>query len=381
MDLSENESLRSKGQQQCGDNNGDASAVTTTRNSNNKTNNGKDRASTGTDEENGLKLDEPIRDKDGRSWIRDDCLEFYRNKLLQLPISSDSTSSSSNHTKEQLSPKRPLICVQERVGLLRLGIDKAMGMKKRFPNAQFLEFGVHEGKDLVRMAVFLRSIEKRNFTRSQKKNSNTDIDIDIDIDTEPSYTTLHGFDSFEGLPEDWINGQIGTDDKPYHKQGAFDTGGEPPDVESLVDHSLKLRYHKRTNRTAVAVAAPPKCVDNIEFHKGWFHESLPPFLDDHDGTPVAFVHADADLYTSTLTFLRLICSRRLFRKGSVIVFDEFWNYPNWENGEHKAWYEIVAEFGLESKYEYFGYHAPHPTKPFKHYGYQSVGVVLTSDMD
>jgi hypothetical protein len=254
-----------------------------------------------------------------------------------------------------------------------LGIDKAMGMKKRFPNAQFLEFGVHEGKDIVRMAVFLRSIEKRKWSRSHKTNN-----ANTNTNSEPSYTTFHGFDSFEGLPEDWINGQIGADDKPYHKQGAFDTGGEPPDVKSLVNHSLKLKDHRRTNSTAVA---PTKCIDNVEFHKGWFHESLPQFLDDHDDTPVAFVHADADLCTSTLTFLRLICSRRLFRKGSVIVFDEFWNYPNWENGEHKAWYEIVDEFGLESKYEYFGYHAPHPTKPLKHYGYQSVGVVITSDMD
>jgi len=377
MGLSENESLSSKGQQQqCGDTNGDASAVIPTIIGNNKPNNGTNKAMF--HEENGLKLDEPIRDKDGRSWIRDDCLEFYRNKLLQLPplssCGNSTPSSSSNNSKySRTSPKRPLICVQERVGLLRLGIDKAMGMKKRFPNAQFLEFGVHEGKDLVRMAVFLRSIEERNFTRSLTKNTNTN--------TEPSYTTLHGFDSFEGLPEDWINGQIGTDDKPYHKQGAFDTGGQPPDVQSLVQHSIKLRYHKRTNRTATAVAAPPKPVDNIQFHKGWFHESLPPFLDDHDNTPVAFVHADADLYTSTLTFLRILCARRLFRKGSVIVFDEFWNYPNWENGEHKAWVDIVAEFGLDSKYEYFGVHAPHPTKPFGRYGFQSVGVVFTSDMD
>jgi hypothetical protein len=90
MGLFEKESLSSKGQK-CGDNNDDDNAVTT-RNSN-KTYNGKDRANTGTKEENGQKL-EPTRDGDGRSWIRDDCLEFYRNKLL-LPISSDSSSYNS----------------------------------------------------------------------------------------------------------------------------------------------------------------------------------------------------------------------------------------------------------------------------------------------
>ena len=136
--------------------------------------------------------------------------------------------------------------------------------------------------------------------------------------------------------------------------------------------------------TSPASAVPPVVgLDNVQFHKGWFHETLPQFLNDHT-EPVAFVHADADLYSSTITFLKMICERKLFRKGSVIVFDEFWNYPNWENGEYKAWLEIVDEFELESKYEYFGYHAPpdqHPTKKHKFFGYQSVGVLITCDMN
>ena len=303
------------------------------------------------------------------SWLREDCLEFYRTNLLHLP--SDPSSGS-------LARRSPATQVKDRVGLLRLGINRAMVVKKRFPDAQFLEFGVHEGKDLVRMATFLRSVEEKKSSKPNCTNRND----------KPSYTTFHGFDSFEGLPEDWDNGQFGADNKPLHKRGAFDTGGETPDVNHLVNNSLRLGEHGRTNCVEEKssfqsrVAQTTIRVDNIEVHKGWFHDSLPKFLDDHDGTPVAFVHADADLYSSTLTFLRLICERRLFRKGSVIVFDEFWNYPNWENGEYKAWLEIVNEFGLEFKYEYFGYHAPHPSaKKFKQYGYQSVGVVITRDAE
>ena len=283
------------------------------------------------------------------SWLREDCLDFYRNELL-------SSSSSS---------KKPVIAVKERISLLRHGIVRAMGVKKRFPDALFLEFGVHEGKDLVRMAAFLRSIEER---QKQKEDSN-------DNTNSSTYTRFHGFDSFEGLPEDWINGQMGANDEPYHKKGAFDTGGSSPDVEHLIEHNLKLRDHGRSQTSLFATD------NNIFFHKGWFHESLPPFLDSHSGiSSVAFVHADADLYTSTITFLRLICERKLFRRGSVIVFDEFWNYPHWQEGEFKAWKEIAEDFGLE--YEYFGYHARPPNvKKFKHYGYQSVGVVITSDMD
>ena len=91
------------------------------------------------------------------------------------------------------------------------------------------------------------------------------------------------------------------------------------------------------------------------------------------------MHADADLYASTLTFLTILCERKLLCKGTVIIFDEFWNYPHWQDGEFKAWSEIVEAFGLQ--YEYFGFHAPHgAAKSFKQFGYQSVGVMIKNDM-
>lgn len=328
------------------------------------------------------KIGQNLDCKDASSWIRDDCLEFYRNELLLL--SSDPSSNSQR-------PKRPPTQVKDRVGLLRLGVNRAMLVKKRFPDALFLEFGVHEGKDLVRMAAFLRYIEGPKTPKSRSKGNTVTSKI-TDTSKPPVYTTFHGFDSFEGLPEDWINGQFGADDKPYHKRGAFDTGGSKPDVDNLLNNCVKLGVHGKFTVTgsyddseqqspAAASSATTKRLDNIEFHKGWFHESLPGFLDEHANIPIAFIHADADLYTSTITFLRLICERRLLRKGSVILFDEFWNYPGWEEGEYKAFLEIVDEFGLEFNYEYFGYHGLNSNaKRLKHYGYQSVGVVITSDM-
>ena len=274
------------------------------------------------------------------SWLREDCFEFYQNKLLF------SNSSST-----------PAIPVKDRVRLLRLAIGRAMGLKKRFPEALFLEFGVHEGKDLVRMAKFLSRLEEQD----KSKIGNT-------------RTIFHGFDSFEGLPEDWINGQVGCDQQPVHKKGAFGTGGETPDIANLDLNLGEHRHGPGREPSSVVVGHP------VAFHKGWFHESLPVFLNEHPGTPVAFVHADADLYASTLTFLTLLCQQKLFCKGSVIVFDEFWNYPHWQDGEFKAWNEIVERFQLE--YQYFGYHAPHPNaKKFKQFGYQSVAVVITKDME
>ncbi len=289
--------------------------------------------------EGGTETDSPQRTP---SWLREDCFDFYQKELL--------CSNSST----------PTIPVKDRVSLLRVAISRSMGLKKRFPEAQFLEFGVHEGKDLVRMAKFLSRLEE------QDKSKITD-----------TRTVFHGFDSFEGLPEDWINGQVGCDEKPFHKKGAFGTGGETPDVANLVGHRLNLgEYRHGPGQEPSSFAAH----NQITFHKGWFHESLPVFLKEHQRTPVAFVHADADLYASTLTVLTLLCEQKLFCKGSVIVFDEFWNYPHWQDGEFKAWKEIVERFKLE--YEYFGYHAPRPNaKKFKHFGYQSVGVVITKDME
>ena len=40
-----------------------------------------------------------------------------------------------------------------------------------------------------------------------------------------------------------------------------------------------------------------------------------------------------------------------------IVFDEYFNYPDWENGEFKAFQEFISESGL--KYNYISYNRNH----------------------
>ena len=104
---------------------------------------------------------------------------------------------------------------------------------------------------------------------------------------------LYGFDSFEGLPETWRSG---------YGKGTF-AGTLPPVPE------------------------------NVELVKGWFDTTLPAFLRSRQG-PIALLHVDCDLYSSTKTIFDLVGSR--LTKGSVIVFDEYWNYPGWMEHEHKA---------------------------------------------
>ena len=39
--------------------------------------------------------------------------------------------------------------------------------------------------------------------------------------------------------------------------------------------------------------------------------------------------------------------------GTVIFFDEFFNYPGWQDGEFKAFIEFVETSGMN--FEYLGY--------------------------
>jgi len=123
--------------------------------------------------------------------------------------------------------------------------------------------------------------------------------------------TVHGFDSFEGLPEDWRTG---------YEKGRFKTPGLP------------------------AVLA------NVKLHKGWFDESLPLWAEANPG-PIAFMHLDADLYSSTKTVFDVLGDRVV--PGTVIQFDDFFNYPGWREGEQKAFMEFVASRQVE--FEYLGY--------------------------
>ena len=125
---------------------------------------------------------------------------------------------------------------------------------------------------------------------------------------------FHGFDSFEGLPEDWA----GT----YEKKGKFSRGGALPEVPA-----------------------------NVTLHRGWFNETLPKFLAAQAEEPVAFLHVDCDIYSSTVTVLRELAPR--LRAGSVVVFDEYFNYPNWERHEWRAFQEFVRDTG--TGYTYLGF--------------------------
>lgn len=91
----------------------------------------------------------------------------------------------------------------------------------------------------------------------------------------------------------------------------------------------------------------PQVNKNVRLVKGWFNETLPAFIKEHS-EPCAFIHVDCDLYSSTKTIFdnlkNQICT------GTVIAFDEYFNYPGWQEGEYKAFMEFIAWSGLEFEY-------------------------------
>jgi hypothetical protein len=133
----------------------------------------------------------------------------------------------------------------------------------------------------------------------------------IDFIASKTASEVHGFDSFEGLPEDWREG--------------FDKG------------TFKL-------------PGLPEVRANVRLHKGWFDASVPVWMKKYP-QPVVFAHMDADLYSSTKCVLDLLAER--FVPGTVLQFDEFFNYPGWQEGEYKAFTEFVATHQVD--FEYLGY--------------------------
>lgn len=120
---------------------------------------------------------------------------------------------------------------------------------------------------------------------------------------------VHGFDSFEGLPERWSGWTF--------EKGSF--GGE----------------------------GIPRVDDNVELVIGWFDETLPRFLESNEGT-LALAHIDSDVYGSARTVLSQLAPR--IGPGSVIVFNEYFNYPNWKEHEYRAFQEFCRDHAV--KYEY-----------------------------
>lgn len=108
-----------------------------------------------------------------------------------------------------------------------------------------------------------------------------------------------GFDTFEGLPEDWRE----------EKAGAYSSGGSIPEVSGG------------------------------EFIVGRFEDSLPSFFS--EPRPIASViNFDADLYSSTICALN--SAKPVIDSHTILIFDEFLVNEHWEQDEYKALNEFCV---------------------------------------
>lgn len=117
-----------------------------------------------------------------------------------------------------------------------------------------------------------------------------------------------GFDTFEGLPEDWH----------LFKKGEMSPYGKLPEIND----------------------------NRVKFVKGLFQDTLIPFLKVFDNSKRKVINMDADLYSSTLFVLTSIAP--YLKSGDIIIFDEF-GVPL---HEFKAFTEFVNSFYI--KYEVLG---------------------------
>jgi O-methyltransferase len=129
------------------------------------------------------------------------------------------------------------------------GADKAI---------DYLEFGVFEGASIGQWCALNHNPGSRFF----------------------------GFDSFEGLPEDWHSGK---------RRGAFSTGGKLPEIAD----------------------------SRVSFVAGWFQHSMRGFMASYRPQSQLVIHVDCDLYSSTLYCLTTLDP--VISSGTLIVLDDFFD--------------------------------------------------------
>ena len=84
----------------------------------------------------------------------------------------------------------------------------------------------------------------------------------------------------------------------------------------------------------------------MQLHPGWFEHSLPAFVDKLEA-PIALLHVDCDLYSSTQTVLTTLGPR--LTQGSLLVFDDFLSYTGYEQHEFRAAHEYFASSNRQFK--------------------------------
>jgi hypothetical protein len=161
-------------------------------------------------------------------------------------------------------------------------IKKAL--EKHRSNLSYLEFGVFKGKTINLFSKILKKYKAK----------------------------IYGFDSFEGLNEDWVGTRM--------TKKFFSNNGKIPNV------------HK-----------------NCFLIKGRVQDTLDDFLKKNKNLKINFLHMDLDTYPSTKYVLKKI--KKKLANNAIILFDELYNMEGWRVGEFKA---LTEEF-KKKEYKYLAF--------------------------
>ena len=185
----------------------------------------------------------------------------------------ENLDKSYNHFKKYFS--KSIFLKNDKIKVY--AILKAIEIKEE---GLYLEFGVHKGKSI-------------NFLSKLIKDK-----------------IIYGFDSFEGLKEDWKGTQA--------TKGTFNLKGKIPSLNK-----------------------------NVSPIKGWIQDTLPIFLKRSEN--INFVHIDVDTYDTSNFILKTI--KPFLNNGAIILFDELYNCIGWEENEYKA---LIENFN-EKEYDYLAF--------------------------
>lgn len=206
-------------------------------------------------------------------------------KSLRYLVQKKAIESSADFVATELKFAEPF---QTREGLFYYLFNRILD------EGMILEFGVHRGAS-------------------------------INILADMTSRTIHGFDNFEGLPNDG-------------------------DIPTYNDGGSVWYADNQNNEGPGEMGQLPEVNNNVQLHKGWFDKQLPRFFEEYSG-PISFIHIDCDIYSSTKCVLEN-CKDRL-QQGTLILFDELINYVGWQKHEYRALTEFVEATNM--RYEYIGY--------------------------
>lgn len=128
---------------------------------------------------------------------------------------------------------------------------------------------------------------------------------------------VHGFDSFEGLPDE----AEGVSKFEKFEKGSYKSRYTPEEIKKSTEYAF------------------------AKIHKVWFNKLDISYI----GLPALFVHIDCDLYVSTKDALNFLWKHNLIQTNTLIAYDEFESTNNPElSGERKA-HELY--FGKDKPYQ------------------------------